>query len=613
MRPHSPCYELPTDVMHFAQGAASISSDRALEPLSGKRRGSKNGHGSEEEQGDLSLAFGDPNIEYPDQFLGDESENSADEGEALLSQRSLFANPVHRARNAHFRSLLYIVVLNASLATAYYSIVSVIAIFFHQTLGYTEEMASFFTNTLNFSNFLLSVVGGLAADSKLGRFNTIVVGTFIAILGYFSLYLSTVFVDEHGHYNHGFIFFSLLLITLGNGSVTPCLSSFVGDQLKPKLESSFEPGEQEQANELVSGFYRFFYISFNIGAVFGMFLTPLIVQYASYRWAFGLLLVIVVISLPLFLIGTAEYVRVEPMSVPLKRVVGKGTANRSSLGRILRLFLPLPVFWALFYNMPSLWVMSATHMDRRVGEYVVPAGQMVVLNPLFDILLTPLFHFHIFPLIKSHGYDFHEVRRMIVGMICTCLALFVAGVVEIYMSSHHVSVLWQIPQYLLMSCGEILVSVTGLELAFTHAPDELKGIVMALFFLTQAIGNELVAVVALIGLSEPALDYFLFGGVMMLFLFIFMYFTWNFLGTRGEERKERHEEDDELYDYSDGWEYDDSDYTSASEQGVDVTGVGRAGELSASGPDDDGLVRSEGRSYAASSGSNSSYVEVETS
>ncbi len=121
-----------------------------------------------------------------------------------------------------------------------------------------------------------------------------------------------------------------------------------------------------------------------------------------------------------------------------------------------------------------------------------------------------MFEFLIDPALRRSGVDFNPVRKIVVGMVFTAASLVAAGVVELQASpsllaqlrphltgaprgrqvakhdAGYVSVAWQIPQYLMLSCGEILVSVTCLEFAYTQAPEALKGLVMAGFFLTQA-------------------------------------------------------------------------------------------------------------------------------
>lgn len=48
-----------------------------------------------------------------------------------------------------------------------------------------------------------------------------------------------------------------------------------------------------------------------------------------------------------------------------------------------------------------------------------------------------------------------------------------------------------LPQYVLITTSEILVSATGLEWSFTQAPVSMKGVMMAAFLMTNAVGDLL--------------------------------------------------------------------------------------------------------------------------
>ena len=52
-----------------------------------------------------------------------------------------------------------------------------------------------------------------------------------------------------------------------------------------------------------------------------------------------------------------------------------------------------------------------------------------------------------------------------------------------------VSLGWQVPQYVLMTAGEILFSITGLELAYSQAPVTMSSVVSACWLLTVAFGE----------------------------------------------------------------------------------------------------------------------------
>lgn len=64
------------------------------------------------------------------------------------------------------------------------------------------------------------------------------------------------------------------------------------------------------------------------------------------------------------------------------------------------------------------------------------------------------------------------------------------------------SLMWQAPQYILITTGEVLFSVTGLEFSYSEAPKSMKSVLQAGWLMTVAIGNLLVVIVAKIGLEK---------------------------------------------------------------------------------------------------------------
>ncbi|XP_072343042.1 solute carrier family 15 member 2-like isoform X1 [Scyliorhinus torazame] len=86
-----------------------------------------------------------------------------------------------------------------------------------------------------------------------------------------------------------------------------------------------------------------------------------------------------------------------------------------------------------------------------------------------------------------------------------------------------VSVLWQLPQYIIISVSEILFSVTGLHLAYTQAPSSMRSVVMAVWLLTIGIGNLIVVVIAESALiTDQAVEFFIFSLLMGLISLIFI-------------------------------------------------------------------------------------------
>ena len=54
-----------------------------------------------------------------------------------------------------------------------------------------------------------------------------------------------------------------------------------------------------------------------------------------------------------------------------------------------------------------------------------------------------------------------------------------------------VSILWLIPQYTIITVGEVLNSATAGEFVYTQAPKSMKSVVGSFWFLTTCFGNIL--------------------------------------------------------------------------------------------------------------------------
>jgi len=106
----------------------------------------------------------------------------------------------------------------------------------------------------------------------------------------------------------------------------------------------------------------------------------------------------------------------------------------------------------------------------------------------------------------------------------------VAGGLQLWLDGgHEVSLAWQTLPYLLLTFGEVLVSATALEFAYSQATQAMKGVIMAFWYLTSTFGSLWVlltnagvrneAVIGWIGhtgLSENAFLMFFFAGFAFL-------------------------------------------------------------------------------------------------
>jgi POT family proton-dependent oligopeptide transporter len=107
------------------------------------------------------------------------------------------------------------------------------------------------------------------------------------------------------------------------------------------------------------------------------------------------------------------------------------------------------------------------------------------------------------------------LQKMQIGMFVTVLSfLWVMGVQIALDAGLRPHVAWQVPAYLFLSIGEVLVSVTALEFAYTQAPPSMKSVIMSLWYVTIAAGSLLTAGVAKLNRFHGAW-YFAFFAVLM--------------------------------------------------------------------------------------------------
>ncbi|XP_012878417.1 PREDICTED: solute carrier family 15 member 1 [Dipodomys ordii] len=85
-----------------------------------------------------------------------------------------------------------------------------------------------------------------------------------------------------------------------------------------------------------------------------------------------------------------------------------------------------------------------------------------------------------------------------------------------------VSMALQIPQYFLLTCGEVVFSVTGLEFSYSQAPSNMKSVLQAGWLLTVAVGNIIVLIIAGAGhFSKQWAEYILFAALLLVVCVIF--------------------------------------------------------------------------------------------
>lgn len=426
----------------------------------------------------------------------------------------------------------------------FYSIRSVLFTFtleyYHLTTFQATRVVHLFVSLCYF----FSVMGGVLADSVLGRYWTIMYFNMAYAAGNILLCLSST---ERAPVA---LCAGLALISIGTGSIKPCISAFGGEQVRSARK--------------VGAFFSVFYFFINTGSLVGVLVSPLLAALnckkgaGCYVRAFQISAAMHLVSAVFFAAGSGLYRRSSPdssifratcirMRILLKKRFRWLYARRSFCTRkqnmflkapganafarglqreesilsstgvdvqsdiqmtlsILRIFAFAPFFWMLFDQQSSSWVEQGMRMDPHAvlfgRQLTILPSQMQAMNSIAVILMIPLFSHALYPLAAKAGLGLHPLKRMNVGLLLAPMSFFVSAALEsiLHSSKKNVSILWQIPQYIIMTAAEILVSITGLELAYTQSPVATRSLVFAAWLMSSALGNVLVLV---LGAANP--------------------------------------------------------------------------------------------------------------
>jgi POT family proton-dependent oligopeptide transporter len=152
------------------------------------------------------------------------------------------------------------------------------------------------------------------------------------------------------------------------------------------------------------------------------------------------------------------------------------------------------------------------------------AAQIPSLNPVLVMLLIPLMNALVYPAFDRAGVRTTPLRRMTAGMLIASLSFVAVALVQREIDARGagvVHVAWQLVPYVLITLAEVLVSVTGLEFAYSQAPARMKSTIMSFWNLMVAVGNVFASFMS--GLERLPLQQFfwVFAGLMLLAAIIF--------------------------------------------------------------------------------------------
>ncbi|KAG8586398.1 hypothetical protein GDO81_005365 [Engystomops pustulosus] len=365
-------------------------------------------------------------------------------------------------------SIFFIVINEFCERFSYYGMRAVLVLYFKYFLRWDDNLSTVVYHTFVAICYLTPILGAIIADSWLGKFKTIIYLSIVYAVGQVVMSVSAINDLTDGNRDGvpdtiplhvALSMIGLVLIALGTGGIKPCVAAFGGDQ--------FDESQDKQR----SRFFSIFYLSINAGSLLSTIITPILrgqmcgihTQQKCYPLAFGVPAALMVVALVVFIAGSGMYSKVSPQGNIIVKVIKcisfaikNRYRNRSKsipkrehwmdwanekydelliaqikmVLKVLFLYIPLPMFWALFDQQGSRWTLQADTMNGNFGAIQIQPDQMQTVNPILILVLVPVVDIIVYPLIKKCKLNFTPLRKITVGMFLAAMAFVVAAIVQ---------------------------------------------------------------------------------------------------------------------------------------------------------------------------------------
>ena len=324
--------------------------------------------------------------------------------------------------------------------------------------------------------YFLPIFGAILAEGFIGKYQTIFWLSIVYCFGHFALALNDTRMG---------LLLGLGLISFGAGGIKPCVSANVGDQF----------GESNK--HLLSKVFGWFYFSINAGSFISTILCPILLNDPRFgpRWAFGIPGVAMVLATFFFWMGRKKFVHIPAGGLGFL----KQTFSREGLGALARLaivYVFVAVFWSLWdQSSGGSWTLQAQKMDLHWLGMDLLASQVQTANPILILILIPVVNYGLYPLMERF-FTVTPLRKIGIGLFLTAGSYLVIWYIQRMIDAGgKPSVNWQFLAYVILTLGEAMVSITGLEFSYTQAPNKMKSAVMALWLFTVSMGNLFTAAI----------------------------------------------------------------------------------------------------------------------
>ena len=361
-------------------------------------------------------------------------------------------------------------------------------------LGFSDAAAASVYGTYTGSAWGATIFGGLVADRLLGQYRSVLVGGMIIALGHFVLAFREL----------TFFYAGLTLIVIGTGLLKPNVSTLVG--------SLYAPGDTRRD----AGF-SIFYMGINLGAFLGPFVAGNLAQSVDWHVGFACAGVGMTFGLVQYVLGKRKLQAAidrlggpQPKATPAaptaaaaqttatasgataSRGLGFTTDEWKRIGAVVLFFVFASLFWGAYEQAGSTLSLFADRYTRlSIFGIGFNSSQFQLVQPVCVIIFAPIFAWL---WMRLGSREPSSPAKFALGLLFVGLAfvlLMPAGAIAQSGPDVRVSPWWLIVAYAITEFGELCLSPIGLSVVTKLAPVRILGLMMGVWFLSNAAGNKI--------------------------------------------------------------------------------------------------------------------------
>ena len=432
---------------------------------------------------------------------------------------------------------------------SFYGMQGILLIYLYYTadrggLGIDEGTATSIVGAYGGLVYLSTILGGWLADRLLGAERTLFYSAIVVMSGHIALALIP---------GLGGVAVGLVLIGFGSGGVKANATSLVGTLY-------------DEHDERRDGGFSLFYLGINLGALVGPLLTGLLQKNVGFHYGFGLaaagmflgivqygigrrrlgaaareipnplppaalrrtglvagaVLVVVVVLLISGVLPASRYATAVAVISAIAAVIYFAVILTSSRltdveRRRVKAFIPLFIasaaFWSLYQQQFTVvTIYSDQRLDRNIFGWQMPVSFVQSINPVMIIVLSGVFAALWTKLgSRQPSTPIKFSAGLAVMGIAFLLFLTMAGG-----GPNSAPLLGLAGILLVFTIAELLLSPVGLSLSTKLAPEAFRTQMVALFFLSVALGTAMSGVLAKLYSTDHEGAYFgVIGGVAL--------------------------------------------------------------------------------------------------